>query len=63
MIYIATRKLVLMGQIYDPGDEIEPDGLDHELEVIYLARQFMLPVGGEEALDDELYLEVMEARD
>lgn len=45
MVYYATRKLALMGQIYAPGDEVLPEGLDHELEVIYLAREFLIPLG------------------
>ena len=64
MDYVATRKLALMGQIYAPGDVVPSEGLDPELEVIYLSRAFLVPLGGLwEDLDDDLYLAVMEARD
>lgn len=59
-MYIATRRLTLSGQIFSPGDEVPKEVLTHELEVIYLSRAFLTPLGGLESLDEDIRAEVME---
>ena len=62
--YMAGRRMVISGVVYNPGDTSDLETLSQEYLAHLIARQFWGPVeGGLESLDDELYLLVMEAQD
>ena len=61
MIYVATRGLTIAAQTFQPGEDVDSGLLEDPLAITYLSRQFLLPIGGIEALPDELRAAVLEA--
>jgi len=63
MELISTRRMVENGVVYRKGDVILHEFIPHDRLVFLLAREFVLPVGGWDALDEPLFTDVMEKRD
>lgn len=63
MLYVALRRMAINGKVYEPGDESDLEGVSREYLAYILGRRFWLVIDGEESLDEELFLMVMEERD
>jgi len=62
LVLKATRRLSIGGNAYMNNDTV-PNDLPEEILTLYMAKDWILPVGGWDALPEELFLGVMEARD
>jgi len=62
-MYVAGRRMAILGKIYNPGDESDLDGVERPYLAYLLGREFWGAIDGLESLDDELFLMVMEERD
>ncbi len=61
--YIAGRRMVVGGVVYNPGDTADLVGVSDAYIAHLIGRQFWAPTEGLESLDDEMYLLVREAQD
>ena len=63
MELVSTRRLVENAIVYNRGDVVRDELVSYDRLVFLLAKEFILPVGGFEALDEPLFTDVMEMRD
>jgi hypothetical protein len=61
--YKAFRKMAIMGQVYQPGETSDLEGIDRAYLAYLLGREFWGVMDGLASLDDELFLMVLEERD
>ena len=59
----ATRRLAMGGTVFLDNDIVIPDIIEYEILVLYLAKEWVLPVGGWQELPEPLFTDVMEKRD
>jgi hypothetical protein len=62
-VLIVMQGRLVEGQVYTQGQVFDNKSVEHDRLVFLLAKEWLYPVGGWEALPDDLFLDVMEIRD